>query len=649
MKKLSFILLFVFAFYFCANAQPLLVENFDYPAGDSIGAHGWVVFSGGATNVLTVISPGLTFSGYSQSGIGNCTRIHNNGQDDYKQFTADSIGTMYFAFMVKVDSALTGDYFFALLPNNSTSNYTARTYAKDSLGTIQFGISKSSASNGPIVYGTNGFAYGTTYLLVVKYKFNTGSTTDDEMSLFVFSSAPPTTEPTTPYAGPVTGTIADAPNIARIAVRQGSTASSPTLNIDGFMVTTAWPITASLVWTEQTSGLTNIALYSVSAVDDNTAWACGANGKVIKTTNSGLNWVNVSGNIPTTAALYNIFAWNSSIALVVTSPSTGGSVTIYKTSNGGTNWVSVYTRTSTAAFGDALWMTDANNAYYYGDPQSGNWDLLKSTNGGDNWIAWATVPTTAGGGWNNGMFVFGTNVWLGSNTAGAFAYSSNMGVNWTNQTTPTANQYITWFNSATNGLCGDVTLAQTTNGGTNWATIPSSVTTNVSGICGNGNEWWAVDQGATPTVYYSSNNGANWAVQYTTTGTLGVYYHMTRARTGTTIWGVRSLGGISRYGTPLTGIIGISSNIPENYSLSQNYPNPFNPVTKIKFEIPRTGMVSIKIYNILGKEITKLVNEVKTPGTYLVDFDASSLPSGVYFYKLESNGFSVSKKMMLIK
>lgn len=93
----------------------------------------------------------------------------------------------------------------------------------------------------------------------------------------------------------------------------------------------------------------------------------------------------------------------------------------------------------------------------------------------------------------------------------------------------------------------------------------------------------------------------------------------------------------------------ISNIIPNEYTLNQNYPNPFNPVTRINFEIPKQGMVSLKVYDVLGREVKALVNEVKAPGVYSVDFNGTELSSGVYFYKLESNGFSDIKKMMLIK
>ncbi|MCX6162020.1 MAG: T9SS type A sorting domain-containing protein [Ignavibacteriae bacterium] len=88
---------------------------------------------------------------------------------------------------------------------------------------------------------------------------------------------------------------------------------------------------------------------------------------------------------------------------------------------------------------------------------------------------------------------------------------------------------------------------------------------------------------------------------------------------------------------------------PAKYNLSQNYPNPFNPVTKINFEIPKSGFVSLKVYDLLGKEVRTLVSEVKKEGRYQVEFAAGNLSSGVYFYRINSNSFTDTKQMILIK
>ena len=222
-------------------SSSLLIENFDYPAGDSLGAHGWVSFSGGSTNVLMVTSPGLTYTGYPLSGIGNATTLALSGQDAYKNFSVpDSTGNLYVSFMVKINTAQSaGDYFFALLPPTSTTLYTARFYAKDSLGGRAFGLSKSTAAAGGIFYTGGNYSYGTTYVVVIKYTFNPGTTTDDVMNAYIFNAGIPSTEPVTPTIGPVSGTASDN-TLGRIALRQGTAASSAGLNADGFNVAKTW-------------------------------------------------------------------------------------------------------------------------------------------------------------------------------------------------------------------------------------------------------------------------------------------------------------------------------------------------------------------------------------------------------------------------
>ena len=97
------------------------------------------------------------------------------------------------------------------------------------------------------------------------------------------------------------------------------------------------------------------------------------------------------------------------------------------------------------------------------------------------------------------------------------------------------------------------------------------------------------------------------------------------------------------------GITTDPSTAPVQYGLLQNYPNPFNPATKISFTLPQAGLVTLKVYDNLGREVSSLINEMKSAGAYSVTFDASSLPSGIYFYKLTSGSFVDTKKMLLVK
>jgi hypothetical protein len=93
----------------------------------------------------------------------------------------------------------------------------------------------------------------------------------------------------------------------------------------------------------------------------------------------------------------------------------------------------------------------------------------------------------------------------------------------------------------------------------------------------------------------------------------------------------------------------VMSDIPTKFSLVQNYPNPFNPTTTIKYQMPELGVVTLKVFDVLGSEILTLVNEEKPIGSYKIEFNATGLPSGIYFYRLKSGDFIQTKKMLLIR
>lgn len=99
----------------------------------------------------------------------------------------------------------------------------------------------------------------------------------------------------------------------------------------------------------------------------------------------------------------------------------------------------------------------------------------------------------------------------------------------------------------------------------------------------------------------------------------------------------------------LTGVKRIDDITPTAYNLEQNYPNPFNPSTTIRYNLPQAGFVNLRVYNALGQEVAALVSQEQIAGVYEVSFDASMLSSGIYFYKLDSGKFSITKKMMLVK
>ncbi len=93
----------------------------------------------------------------------------------------------------------------------------------------------------------------------------------------------------------------------------------------------------------------------------------------------------------------------------------------------------------------------------------------------------------------------------------------------------------------------------------------------------------------------------------------------------------------------------ITSNLPAYFSLSQNYPNPFNPTTVIGYELPVNSLMTVKVFDVLGREVETLVNECQNAGSHSVTLNAANLPSGVYFYRLEAGSFRETKKLVLIK
>jgi len=123
---------------------------------------------------------------------------------------------------------------------------------------------------------------------------------------------------------------------------------------------------------------------------------------------------------------------------------------------------------------------------------------------------------------------------------------------------------------------------------------------------------------------------------------------MTKSRDGVYVWDARSNGKVGKRIIPIS-IRNLSSEMPSGNRLSQNYPNPFNPVTNIVYSLMKSSLATLRVYDALGREIQSLVNEKQAPGTYEAVFDASHIPSGVYFYRLTAEGFSETRKMVVLK
>ncbi|MBK9097150.1 MAG: T9SS type A sorting domain-containing protein [bacterium] len=202
-----------------------------------------------------------------------------------------------------------------------------------------------------------------------------------------------------------------------------------------------------------------------------------------------------------------------------------------------------------------------------------------------------------------------------------------------------------------------------TNNGSDWTSINAGLNRSVYSLASSANETSGTNLFAGTFlggVYLSTNNGTNWTEVNSGLSYENDYIYSLAILDQYIFAGTLHLnGGVWR--RPLSEMVTSIENDIENYPaqflLEQNYPNPFNPSTKIRYTIPnviasetkQSQFVSLKIYDVLGKEVAGLVDEYKTAGEYEVKFNASQLPSGTYFYQLKAGEFTAVKKMILLK
>jgi hypothetical protein len=204
-------------------------------------------------------------------------------------------------------------------------------------------------------------------------------------------------------------------------------------------------------------------------------------------------------------------------------------------------------------------------------------------------------------------------------------------------------------------------ILKTTNGGVNWV-----FQKDVAGGSGlytidfvNENTGWvAGDYTNGSNVLYTTNGGLNWNETTVPAGGRITKVQFVNNSTGWVVGSNNKVFKTTNAGGLLTSVNTNSGSLPKNFVLFQNNPNPFNPVTKFKFDLPASplyergdkgGFITLRIFDILGREVAVLVNEQYKPGTYEVEWDASYFPSGIYYYKLETGDYSETKKMILVK
>ncbi|MEN9370588.1 MAG: hypothetical protein RI952_1453, partial [Bacteroidota bacterium] len=256
LKKL-FLVMCMLSPFFAAAQTPLIVENFNYTVADtlrSISGAGWTpIATVSNINKIPVVSPGLSYTGSTASGIGNAVAIKTTGEDIGKPLLLNyRDNAVYASFLINVSAAqATGDYFFAFLDSAlSGTNYRARTFIKTSGTGYKIGVSKSGTVTAAGYYATD-LNFNTTYQIVVKYSIITGAT-NDSVKLFVnpvLGASEPTTASADALVTETDITLSSTVGIGGVALRQGTASSAPTLSFDGLKVGRSWSSVTALAVT----------------------------------------------------------------------------------------------------------------------------------------------------------------------------------------------------------------------------------------------------------------------------------------------------------------------------------------------------------------------------------------------------------------
>lgn len=356
----------------------------------------------------------------------------------------------------------------------------------------------------------------------------------------------------------------------------------------------------------------------------------GTSGGVFVTTDNGIGWTAVDSGLTSTdvlsLAVYgaNVFAGTLD----------GG---VFLSANNGTSWTAV---------DSGLTSTDVVSLAVYGaNLFAGTNDVgvFLSTNIG---TSWTPVDSGLANSIILSLAVSGSDIFAG--TYNGVFLSTNIGAIWTGVNSGLGNPSVVALSvndgNIFAGTYNGVFLS--TDGGTSW-TASGLTESVVHALAVSGSDVFAGTGGAG--VFLSTDNGTSWTAEDAGMTFNGYIVYALAVSDGNLFAGTH--GGLWR--RPLSEMITTVKNIrndgPMRFSVSQNYPNPFNPTTVIKYQVAANSLVTLKVYDMLGREVATLVDGRQTAGYYNVNFDGSRLASGVYLYRLQAETYSETKNFMLLK
>jgi len=384
--------------------------------------------------------------------------------------------------------------------------------------------------------------------------------------------------------------------------------------------------------------LPNSSLQRIQMLDSLNGWTLEGD-SVFNTTNGGQSW---EWNNVGYGGYEDVYFINNSTGWIA------AGLYILKTTNAGQSWI----LQNSGPTQHRIIFVDDNTGFTFANTQL----CRRTTNGGVNWIT-----TSIGAG---SIAIFSAKFtnhdtgWVGGANGNIYK-TTNCGINWIQFNTGVATRlYDICFPSPDSGWAGgfdnsgESKIIFTSNGGINWVTnYTDPQSQGVESIFFvNPKTGWAA--GLPGKIMRTTNAGLNWELQQSNAGNIHLNsMYFVSPHVG---WIVGESGNANSkiLKTTTGGIVPITPtyhDIPLTYCLEQNYPNPFNPVTSISFDVLTKSVTSLCVYDFLGRQIAVLVNKELIPGSYSVDFNASQLPSGSYFYRLRSGSFTESKKMVLIK